>query len=246
MSGGVRYDGGMVAIAASRRPFQRILGIPPLARGWREFAVRFLILHIGLMLFGFALVLGYRSSLGLNAWNIFQIALTKYVPVTPGQMSIIVGGVMILVAWTAGVKPALATVCNMVFTGLWFDFFAARIPTANHLAVALPMLVAGVVLLGWASGIYIKAGLGAGPRDSFMLAVVRRTGLNVGIARIIIEGTVFTLGILMDRSQVGIGTLAFTFGIGPMLAWAFRVLRIPPGGAPAVPVPVPAVELTAE
>ncbi len=236
----------MVAVAASRQSFQRVLGIPALAGGWREFAARFVVLHVGLMLFGFALVLGYRSSLGLNAWNIFQIALTKYIPVTPGQMSIIVGGVMILVAWTAGVRPALATVCNMVFTGLWFDFFAARIPKADHFAVALPMLLAGVVLLGWASGIYIKAGLGAGPRDSFMLAVVRRTGLNVGVARIIIEGTVFTLGIMMDRSQVGIGTIAFTFGIGPTLAWAFRVLRIPPGGVRAVPAPVPAVELTAE
>jgi uncharacterized membrane protein YczE len=164
-------------------------------------------------------------------------------------MSIAIGGIMILVAWWAGVAPALATVCNMVFTGLWFDFFAARIPKADHFAVALPLLLAGVVLLGWASGIYIKAGLGAGPRDSFMLAVVRRTRLNVGVARIIIEGTVFTLGILMDRSQVGIGTLAFTFGIGPMLAWSFRVLRVPPGGASAAPIapaPVPVTELTAE
>lgn len=235
-----------MAIAARRWSFQRILGVPPLAGGWREFAVRFVVLHMGLMLFGFALVLGYRSSLGLNAWNIFQIALTNYIPITPGQMSIVIGGIMILVAWAAGVPPALATVCNMVFTGLWFDFFAARIPKADHFAIALPMLVAGVILLGWASGIYIKAGLGAGPRDSFMLAVVRRTGLNVGVARIIIEGTVFTLGILMDRSQVGIGTLAFTFGIGPMLAWSFRVLRVPPGGVRATPVPVPAAELTAE
>src|SRR5947209_13056509 len=129
----------------------------PVDGNWRAFGVRLLVLNIGLALFAFALVLGYRSSLGLNAWNIFQIALTKYVPVTPGQMSIIVGGVMILVAWTAGVKPALATVCNMIFTGLWFDFFAARIPKAEHLAVALPMLLAGVVLLGWASGIYINA-----------------------------------------------------------------------------------------
>jgi uncharacterized membrane protein YczE len=235
-----------VAIAAGRQSLQRILGIPPLAGGWREFAMRFVVLQIGLMLFGFALVLGYRSSLGLNAWNIFQIALTNYIPITPGQMSIIIGGIMILVAWAAGVPPALATVCNMVCTGIWFDFFAARIPKADHLAVALPMLLAGVVLLGWASGIYIRAGLGAGPRDSFMLAVVRRTGLHVGIARIIIEGTVFTLGILMDRSQVGIGTLAFTFGIGPMLAWSFRVLRVPPGGATAAVIPAPAAELTAE
>lgn len=213
---------------------------------WRNLALRVVVLNIGLMLFGFALVLGYRSGLGLNAWNIFQIALTKYIPITPGQMSIAVGGLMIFVAWRAGIRPALATVCNMVFVGLWFDFFAARVPKADRLAVALPMLIGGVVLLGWSSGIYIKAGLGAGPRDSFMLAVVRKTGWRVGVARAVIEATVFLLGITMDRSQIGIGTLAFTFGMGPMLEWSFRVLRIPPGGRATPVLPVPVAELTAE
>ena len=115
----------------------------PADGNWRAFGVRLLVLNIGLMLFAFALVLGYRSGLGLNAWNIFQIALTKYIPITPGQMSIAVGGIMILVAWRAGIPPALATVCNMVFVGLWFDFFAARIPEADRFVVALPMLIGG-------------------------------------------------------------------------------------------------------
>ncbi|MHB8647889.1 MAG: hypothetical protein ACYDAR_19070, partial [Thermomicrobiales bacterium] len=110
----------------------------PVDGNWRAFGVRALVLNIGLMLFAFALVLGYRSGLGLNAWNIFQIALTKYIPITPGQMSIAVGGIVILVAWRAGIPPAIATVCNMVFVGLWFDFFAARVPRADRLIVALP------------------------------------------------------------------------------------------------------------
>lgn len=220
----------------------------PADGNWAALGVRVLTLNVGLMLFGFALVLGYRSGLGLNAWNIFQIALTKYIPITPGQMSIAIGGIMILVAWRAGIAPAIATVCNMVFVGLWFDFFAARVPKAGSFAIALPMLLVGVVLLGWSSGIYIKAGLGAGPRDSFMLAVVRKTGWPVGVARIVIEGTVFLVGIAMDRSQVGIGTVAFTFGIGPVLQWSFRVLRVPPDGkrVRAAPVPAPVAELTAD
>ncbi len=127
--------------------------LQPADGNWRAFGARVVILNSGLMLFGLGLVLGYRSSLGLNAWNIFQIALTKYIPITPGQMSIAIGGIMILVAWRAGIPPALGTVCNMVLVGFWFDFFAARIPRAEHLAIALPMLVAGVVLLGWASAI---------------------------------------------------------------------------------------------
>jgi uncharacterized protein len=195
---------------------------------WRNFATRTVVLHIGLLLFGLALALGYRANLGLNAWGIFQIALTRYIPLTYGQVTILVGFAMLLVSWLSGVTPGFGTVCNMVFVGIWLDFFSARLPQPKQLPLALLMLVAGVVLLGWSSAIYLKAGLGAGPRDSFMLAVMHWTHWRVGLARGVIEGTVFVVGGLLDHSQIGIGTLAFTFGIGPVLEWAFRVLKVRP------------------
>jgi uncharacterized protein len=213
----------------------------PPGGSWRNFAGRNIILHLGLLLFGLALALGYRADLGLNAWGIFQIALTRYIPLTYGQVTILVGFAMLLVSWLSGVTPGYGTVCNMVVVGIWLDFFSARLPQPQRLPLALLMLAAGVVLLGWASAIYLKAGLGAGPRDSFMLAVMRWTHWRVGLARGVIEGSVFVVGGLLDHSQIGIGTLAFTFGIGPVLEWAFRVLKVRPAAKtravePAEPV----------
>lgn len=214
----------------------------PLGGSWRGVAVRALILNIGLALYGLALALGFRSGLGLHSWGIFQTALTNFLPFTYGQITIIVGAILIVVAWIAHIPPGFATICNMLLVGTWLDFFAARIPAPDRFAVALLMTAFGVVLLGWASAIYIKAGLGAGPRDSFMLAIVRWTGWRVGVARAVIEGTVFVIGVALARSQVGIGTIAFTFGIGPVVDWTFRVLRVPTGqiATPIVrPVPEP-------
>ena len=149
-------------------------------------------------------------------------------------MSIVIGAAMIGVSWLSGIRPGIGTVFNMLLVGTWFDVFAALLPQMTDLLTGIPMLLLGVLVLGWASGVYIKAGLGAGPRDSFMLAIMRRTGWRVGVARGVIEGTVFALGVLMDRSQVGIGTIAFTFAIGPVVEWAFRVLRVAPQGKPTV------------
>ncbi len=207
---------------------------------WGRFALRFALLNVGLALFALGLALGYRAGLGLNSWGILQAALTHYIPLTFGQMSIAIGAVMIAVSWFAGIRPGLGTICNMLLVGAWTDVFNARIPQMTTLLTGLPMMALGVFVLGWASGIYIKAGLGAGPRDAFMLAVVRRTGWRVGVARGVIEGTVFVLGFLLGRSQVGIGTLAFTFAIGPVVEWAFRVLRVPPGGVEPAPAVVAA------
>jgi len=207
-------------------------------RAWGQFALRFALLNVGLALFALGLSLGYRAGLGLNSWGILQAALTHYIPLTFGQMSIVIGAVMIAVSWFAGIRPGLGTVCNMLLVGAWTDVFNNHIPQMTTFLTGLPMMALGVFVLGWASGIYIKAGLGAGPRDSFMLAVVRRTGWRVGVARAVIEGTVFVLGFLLDRSQVGIGTLAFTFAIGPVVEWAFRTLRIPPGGVEPTPAAI--------
>src|SRR5258708_39326668 len=120
----------------------------PPGGSWRGFALRALVLNIGLALYGLALALGYRSGLGLHSWGIFQTALTNYLPFTYGQMTIIVGAILIIAAWVAHIPPGFATICNMLFVGTWLDFFAARIPAPGRFAVALLMTVCGVVLLG--------------------------------------------------------------------------------------------------
>jgi uncharacterized protein len=203
-------------------------------------ATRVVMLQVGLLFYGLALSLGYRAELGLPAWGLFQNALTKYLPFTYGQMVILVGAVFVVVSWIAKIPPGFGTLSNMLFVGLWLDAFNLVIPPAANWPVGLVMLLAGVATLGFASGLYIKAGLGAGPRDSFMLAVMRSTGWRPGVARAAIEGSVFVIGAILDPARIGVGTVIYTLGVGPSVDLAFRLLRVPTKGA-ARPASRPAV-----
>jgi uncharacterized membrane protein YczE len=198
----------------------------------RTFLPRFLLLNVGLALYGFALALAYRANLGLHSWGIFQTSLTHYLPFTYGQMTILIGAVLIAVSWVAHIPPGIGTLCNMAFIGLWLDAFTGWLPVSQNVAVRAGLLGLSLLVLGIASALYLKAGLGAGPRDSFMLAVMRWTGWRVRTARSVIEITVFAIGVLLNRSEVGIGTMLLTFGIGPVVDYALHLFRVLP--APAI------------
>jgi uncharacterized membrane protein YczE len=198
--------------------------------GWLKLAERVLMLQVGLMLFGLALALGFEANLGLHPWGLFQNALTKFVPLTYGQINMVVGAIMIGVSWLARVPPGFGTVCNMVFVGLWLDVFIAVLPTAESPFAGFAVLILGLFTLAFSSALYIKAGLGAGPRDSFMIAIIRWTGWRVGFARAAMDGTVFVIGAILDPWRIGIGTIIYTFGLPPAMDWTFRLLRVPARG----------------
>lgn len=210
----------------------RHLSPAPQIAGARTFLSRFLLLNIGLALYGFALALAYRANLGLHSWGIFQTSLTRYLPFTYGQMTILVGAVLIAVSWIARIPPGIGTLCNMAFIGLWLDACTRWLAAPQHIAVRAGLLVASLLVLGVASALYLKAGLGAGPRDSFMLAVMRWTGWRVRTARSVIEITVFAIGVLLNRSEVGVGTVLLTFAIGPVVDYALRLFRVFPAKEP--------------
>ncbi len=184
------------------------------------------MLQLGLLIFGLGLALNYEANLGLQPWGLFQNGLIRFIPLTYGQMTIAIGAVMIGVSWLARVPPGFGTVCNMVFVGLWLDLFIALLPTARGLIDGFLVLIVGLVTLAFASALYIKAGLGAGPRDSFMLAILRWTGWKVGVARVAMDGTVFVIGALLDPHHVGIGTVIYAFGFGVVMNWTFKLLNV--------------------
>jgi uncharacterized protein len=205
------------------------------AQGWLKLAEQVVMLQFGLLLFGLALALGFEANLGLHPWGLFQNALTKFVPLSYGQINMLVGAIMIGVSWLARVPPGFGTVCNMVFVGLWLDLFIAVLPTADNPFVGGAVLIVGLFTLALSSALYIKAGLGAGPRDSFMIAIIRWTGWRVGFARAAMDGTVFVIGAILDPWRIGVGTLVYTFGLPPAMDWAFRLLRVPARGRQRTP-----------
>lgn len=212
--------GGAEAVPAAGWPWRR----------WLKLAERHIMLQFGLMIFGLALALGFEANLGLHPWGLFQNALTRFVPLSYGQVNIAVGAIMVVVSWLARVPPGFGTICNMILTGVWLDVFIAVLPTAHNPFVGLAVLLTGVLTLAFASALYIKAGFGAGPRDSFMIAVLRWTGWRVGVARIAMDGTVFAIGAALDPGRIGIGTIVYTVGFGLAMDWTFRLLRVPARG----------------
>ncbi len=202
-----------------------------------KFSKAFAMLMVGLMFFALAMALSLKCNLGASSWAVFHDGIAIQTPLSFGQGTILVGIVMIFVSWAFGVRPGLGTFANMAMVGVWIDLilWSDIIPEAQNYVVRVLMLVAAIILLGFGSALYIKPGFGAGPRDSFMLALVRLTNIRVSVIRWAIEVTVVILGILMG-GDFGIGTIIFAILIGPVVEFWFNVFKI----RTRRPQPVPA------
>lgn len=183
-------------------------------------------LLLGLFLFALGVVFTLRASLGVSPWDVLHDGLRLQTPLTFGMAVIAVGLVLLLLSLAVGVKPGPGTVANMLLIGVFEDLMLATGIGAGlddaAIALRLPLLLAGVVVIGLGSALYIGAQMGAGPRDSLMVAVATRAGVRVGIARAIVEGSALLLGVLLG-GQAGIGTAIFAVAIGPSVDVSFRL-----------------------
>lgn len=189
------------------------------------FAIRFLHVNAGLALFGLGIALQIRAGVGLGPWDAFHTGLALRTPLTVGQ-AIVGSGLAVLVTsmLLAKTKVGLGTLLNMLVIGPWVDLFLGLpgFPVAHAWWDGAAYFGIGMVLIGLATGVYLTAGLGAGPRDGFALGLARVLGITVRRARTLIEVVVLTSGWLLGGS-VGLGTLAFALGIGPLMQWSLRV-----------------------
>lgn len=193
----------------------------------KRFAGNFAMLMAGLMIFALAMVLSLQCNLGASSWAVFHDGIAIQTPLTFGQGTILVGIIMVFVSWAFGVRPGPGTFANMLLVGIWIDviLWSNVVPEAQSYPARVAMLLLAIVLLGFASALYIKPGFGAGPRDSFMLAIARLTNIRVSIVRWSIEVAVVTLGILMG-GDFGVGTIIFAMLIGPVVGFFFGVFKI--------------------
>jgi len=193
------------------------------------------LLVLGLFIFSLGIVFTLHSSLGLGPWDVLHQGLSGRISLTFGQTSILVGGVLILITVLLGERPGLGTVLNMVLIGLFVDAiqWTRLVPegAGRSVVVRFAMDVGGVAAVGAGSALYIKAGLGAGPRDSLMLGLHRHTGLRVGWVRTAIEVSALIVGYLLGGT-VGVGTAIFALGIGPAVDAAFRLFDVHPHPPP--------------
>jgi len=193
---------------------------------WKTFPRDFLVIQIGFALFGLSIALMIRSNLGTTPWAVFEVALSQLTNIRPGRMSILVGFGVLLVALALREKIGWGTLTNIMFIGLWEDMFLGYIPSVEQqLLIQGGMLFAAIVIMGFASAIYIGVDAGAGPRDSLMLAVHRTTNMSIRLGRAMIEVIVVAIGWTMG-GPLGIGTVVFAILIGPAVQWAFKILKV--------------------
>lgn len=187
--------------------------------------VKIVSLLFGLCLFGLGIVLTIKSNMGTGPWDAFHLGLIQYLPLTLGQVSQLTGIVVIALSALMGIQPGWGTIANMYFIGVFIDLFMASpwISVPLYWPSQLAMLLGGVLVIGWGSYFYLTSALGAGPRDSFMVGAILKTGWPVWKVRTIIETSVAAAGYLLG-GPIGIGTLIVAFTLGPSIQLAFTLM----------------------
>ena len=199
--------------------------VVPRFRG--SIAVRGAWLTGGLFIFAVSIICLYEARLGLSPWDALNQGISKHTPLSFGTANIAVGCVILVVAVLLGSQIGIGTVANAVLVGTFVDLLLriGWVTDLGHssLTVRIGLLAVGIPLMGLATGLYVGAGFGAGPRDSLMLALVRHSGWRVGLVRGCLEASATLAGFLLGGT-VGIGTLLFVLAIGPAVEGSFVLL----------------------
>ena len=176
---------------------------------------RSLRLLAGLVLFGLAMALLLESRTGLDPWNVFHQGVAEHTGLTIGQVTVL-SSLALLALWVPlRQRPGLGTVANALVVGPVVDLGIAWIPTAHGALERGLFMVAAILASAVATGLYVGAGWGPGPRDGLMTGLAAR-GIPLGAARAGIELSVLAAGWLLGGS-VGVGTVAFALAIGPLV-----------------------------
>ena len=199
----------------------------------RRLGRRLIQLYTGLALYGASSALLVEAGLGLEPWGVLHQGLAELTGLTIGVVSIIVGAVVLLLWIPLRQRPGLGTVSNVFVVGVAMDATLAVVPETHTMAVRIALLVAGIVLNGVATGLYIAARFGPGPRDGLMTGLHRRTGRSVRLMRTVVEVTVLATGFALGGT-VGVGTLLYALSIGPLAQLFLRLFAVPSESGSAV------------
>ncbi len=202
-------------------------------------AQRWLCLMSGLACFGFGIALMVQAGLGLGPWESLNQGISFHIGLPIGTVSILLG-IPILMLWLPlGERIGIGTALNVVSIGTATNVSLLFLPRFPQLPLQLMQMALGILFIGIGSGLYLSTRLGAGPRDGLMMGLSRRTGWSVRATRTAIELTVLAAAWLLGGT-IGIGTLAFALGIGPVVQLVFGLLGMKPVQHPAAPVDLPA------
>ncbi|CAN5298410.1 membrane protein [soil metagenome] len=183
-------------------------------------------LLVGLFLYGFAIAMMIRAALGISPWDVLSQGIVLHTGLNYAVVTNVVGALVLLLWIPIRQRPGIGTVVNVLLIGPSIEVGLWLLPDATELLPRILLLAGGLVLLALATGLYIGARFGPGPRDGLMTGIHRRTGWPIWVVRTSIEVTVLAIGWLLG-GNVGFGTLAFALLIGPLVNIALPLLRVP-------------------
>lgn len=197
------------------------------------FVRRVIQLPVGLVLYGIGISMMIRAGVGVSPWEVLGQGLALQTGIVFGWVVNIVGALVLLLWIPLRQKPGVGTVLNVIVIGPSAQLGLTAIPAQSSLVTAIPLFSLGLLLLAVATGLYIGAGFGPGPRDGLMTGIHRRFGWPIWAVRTSIESVVLGIGWLCG-GNVGFGTLAFALLIGPLVGRTIPWLRVPAdtGGSP--------------
>lgn len=181
--------------------------------------IRYAMFVLGLFVCAFGCVLTIQANMGVAPWDTFHIGLQKTFGLTIGIWSQIAGVAVIMASYLlAKIKPTFAMFLNMVCFGVFLDFFIwwGIVPKPEMMVERTAMFLVGVLIMAVGIGMYLSPKLGAGPRDSFMLAMNERLGWSIQRVRLIIEITVLIAGASLG-GPVSVGTVLIALLTGPLI-----------------------------
>lgn len=183
----------------------------------------------GFVLFAIGIILMIQANIGYAPWDVFHVGLAKTLGITIGMASISTGLVIVILVFFMGETLGLGTLLNMFFVGFFVDIINGLnlIPKSSSLFMSSLMMVISLIIMSFASYFYISGAFGAGPRDSLMVSLSRKTGLSIGLCRIFLELVATVFGYFLG-GMVGFGTLAFVILIGFFIEVVFRLLKFDP------------------
>lgn len=190
--------------------------------------VRYFFFFLGLVLFGLGIAIAIQvKHLGLHPWDVLNVALDQRFGFTIGTWSVVVGLILVGISLFVDRRYiSIGTFLNALLIGPIIDMFLrlSILPHATHTWIDYLIILSGIVITGIGGGMYVAAGVGAGPRDGFMMSISDKTGLSVSTARIITESTVLILGFLLS-GPVFIITFLYTFIQSPVFQKSLTLFR---------------------
>lgn len=183
-------------------------------------------LLIGLFAYGIAISMMVRAAVGVSPWDVLSQGVSLQSGIPFGLVTNLIGIVVLLLWIPIRQKPGIGTVLNVLLIGPSAEVGLWLIPKQTELLPQIALFVGGIALLAVASGLYIGARFGPGPRDGLMTGIHNKWGWKIWIVRTAIELTVLTIGWLLG-GNLGLGTLAFALLIGPMVGVTIPLLLVP-------------------